>query len=58
MRVTGYVIEVVWDGVDLPSLIGPFESEREANTWARLNTPNGVPVVRALAAPYAEPTRA
>lgn len=41
------------EGVDLPSVVGPFSNVREAAEWARLNIPNGTWEFRALAPPYA-----
>lgn len=48
-----HVLDIAWDeGVDLPSLVGPFDTAEEAVQWAKLNTPNGVAIVRPLSYPY------
>ena len=45
---------IEWDeGVDLPSIVGPFGDVREAAQWATLNIPNGTWEFRALSYPYA-----
>lgn len=53
MRVGGYMIEVDWLDIGLPEKIGPFSTRADAEEWARLKTPNGIPQVHELAAPYA-----
>jgi hypothetical protein len=51
-----YVLLIEWDeGVNLPSLVGPFEDPLEAQEWARLNIPNGSWNVAPLAYPYMRP---
>lgn len=53
-----FALDIAWDeGVNLPSLVGPFPTRAEAETWARLNIPNGVANVRALAWPYQRKSR-
>lgn len=54
-----YVLDIRWaTGIDLPALVGPFDSSAEAEVWAELNCPNGIPAIRPLAGPYASPRRA
>ena len=44
---------VDWEeGVDLPSVIGPFGDVREAAKWAKQNIPNGTWEYRVIAYPY------
>lgn len=54
-----YVLDIEWDeGIDLPSLVGPFATRAEADDWYRLNVPNGTGLTRALSYPYSVNRRA
>jgi hypothetical protein len=47
-----YVLQIEWEVPDMPSLVGPFDSRREAEDWAALNIPNGTWNVAPLAFPH------
>lgn len=47
-----YVLQIDWSDPTLPSLVGPFDSRKEATDWAMLNVVNGEWNVAPLAWPY------
>lgn len=49
---TTYVLEIEWNDVDLPRLVGPFTTRDEAEQFAAVNIPNGTWNVAPLAYPY------
>ena len=54
-----FVLEVIWREVslpDLPTLLGPFADEAEAEHYAAINVTRGsVAIVRPLGQPYSTP---
>ena len=47
-----FILDIEWDKADLPSLVGPFETQTEAVQWGNQNIPNGTWSVRPVAWPY------
>lgn len=51
---THFILSVAWDVENMPPLVGPFDTESEAEEFAALNIPNGTFEVLPLARPYAQ----
>jgi hypothetical protein len=47
-----YILEIEWQKPDLPRLVGPFPTRKEADDWAAINIPNGTWEACPLAWPY------
>lgn len=48
-----YVLSIIWTVQNMPPLVGPFQTQGEAEEFARLNVPNGVWEAQPLTYPYA-----
>ena len=48
-----FILEIEWeDAPQLPNLVGPFKTRKEADEWAKLKISNGSWTVAPLAYPY------
>lgn len=57
MSAPQFILDIEWsrptsDSPNPPSLVGPFDSRKEADEWAALNIPNGSWECAPLAYPY------
>jgi len=51
------ILDIQWDVPGMPTLVGPFDTEAEADRWAVMNIPNGSWEIRPLGRPYARTSR-